>query len=121
MSSSTTVGAKRSPKSPRVSSDALRPEAEESEAELIARAVLAVPGVHELHAGVLGEVATYLPGRRVNGIRLRRTGCDVHVTLDWGAPVGRTSDQVRTAVRPLVSGPIDVTVEDITPPPEAGP
>ena len=38
--------------------------------EQVAAAVLSVPGVHDLHGGVLGEVATYLPGRRVNGIRL---------------------------------------------------
>ena len=99
-----------------MSSDPLRPAADESEADLIARAVLAVPGVHGLHAGVLGEVATYLPGRRVNGVRVRGDGCAVHITLDWGAPIGGTSDLVRSALRSLVSGPIDVTVEDILPP-----
>ena len=29
------------------------------------------PGCTDLHGGVLGEVATYLPGRRVTGVRLR--------------------------------------------------
>ena len=89
-------------------------------ADVVAAAVLAVPGVHDLHAGVAGEVATYLPGRRVNGIRMREPGCSVHVVLDWGVPVIGTTDAVRAAVRPLVSGPVDITVEDILPPGSTG-
>ncbi|MBC7275784.1 hypothetical protein [Nocardioides sp.] len=81
--------------------------------DLVAAAVLAVPGVHDLHAGAVGEVATYLPGRRVNGVRMREPGCSVHVVLDWGMPVLDTTAAVRQAVRPYVSGPVDVTVEDI--------
>ena len=87
-----------------------------SNADLVADAVVAVPGVHGLHAGVLGEVATYLPGRRVNGVRLLEPGCEIHVVLDLGAPIGATSDLVRQAVRPLVGGPVDVTVEDVVAP-----
>lgn len=89
-------------------------------ADLVAAAVLAVPGVHDLHAGVAGEVATYLPGRRVNGIRLREPGCSVHVVLHWGAPVIGTTDAVRDAVRPYVSGAVDITVEDILSPGSTG-
>jgi len=83
------------------------------EIDLITGAVLAVPGVHDLHAGVLGEAATYLPGRRVNGLRMREPGCDIHVVLDWGVPVGGTAAAIRAAVRPYVPGPVDVTVEDV--------
>jgi uncharacterized alkaline shock family protein YloU len=82
-------------------------------ADVVAAAVLAVPGVHDLHAGAVGEVATYLPGRRVNGVRMREPGCSVHVVLEWGRPVLDTTDAVRDAVRPYISGPVDVTVEDI--------
>ena len=89
---------------------------EEPDVDLIAEAVVAVPGVHELHGGVLGEVATYLPGRRVSGVRLRDTGCEIHVVLDYGVGIGSTSQSVRSAVRPFVSGPIDVTVEDVAAP-----
>lgn len=88
----------------------------DTEIDRIAQAVVAVPGVHDLHAGVLGEVATYLPGRRVNGVRMREPGCEVHVVLDWGVPIAVTSDLVRQAVRALVPGPVDVTVEDVAPP-----
>lgn len=97
-----------------------RDGAEPDVADVVAAAVLAVPGVHDLHAGVAGEVATYLPGRRVNGIRMREPGCSVHVVLDWGVPVISTTDAVRAAVRPLVSGPVDITVEDILPPGSTG-
>ena len=88
-------------------------------AEAVATAALAVPGVNALHAGVLGEVATYLPGRRINGVRLRDDSCEVHIVLDWGSPVVSTADAVRVAVETLVSGPVDVTVEDVAGPPEA--
>ncbi|MET0821241.1 MAG: hypothetical protein ABWY58_09765 [Aeromicrobium sp.] len=96
-----------------MSSDAADP------AEAVAAAALAVPGVNALHAGVLGEVATYLPGRRVNGVRLRDDSCEVHIVLDWGSPVVATADEVRVAVEGLVNGSVDVTVEDVAGPPGA--
>ncbi|MDT9593505.1 hypothetical protein RDV89_10540 [Nocardioides zeae] len=86
------------------------------DADLVAAAVRAVPGVHDLHPGAYGEVATYLPGRRVTGVRLRDERCDVHVVLTWQAHVRDTTDAVRAAVRPLVGGAVDVTVEDVAPP-----
>lgn len=97
-----------------------RDGAEPEVVDVVAATVLAVPGVHDLHAGVAGEVATYLPGRRVNGIRMREPGCSIHVVLHWGAPVLDTTDVIRDAVRPYVSGPVDVTVEDILPPDSIG-
>ena len=48
-------------------------------AERLAAAVLAVPGVAALHPGMFGEVGTYLPGRRVAGIRITDNVVDVHV------------------------------------------
>lgn len=84
--------------------------------EVVAAAVLAVPGVADLHAGSFGQVASYLPGRSVTGVRIRPDVTDIHVTLFWGAPVLATADQVRAAVRPLVDGVsarVDVTVDDV--------
>lgn len=83
-----------------------------NQVDVLARTILGVRGVSDLHAGVLGEVATYLPGRRVNGVRLRDPGCDIHVILQWGAAVAATAQAIRTAVRDQVTGPVDVTVED---------
>ncbi len=92
------------------------PTRDEPDVDALAEVVVAVPGVHDLHAGVLGEVATYLPGRRVNGVRLRDGGCDVHVVLDYGVGIAETTGLVRAAVRPYVDGPVDVTVEDVAAP-----
>ena len=85
-------------------------------ADQVAEAVLAVPGVNGLHAGVLGEAATYLPGRRVNGVKVTDDSCEVHVVLDADTPVRQTADTVRAAVEPLVDGPVHVIVEDIAAP-----
>lgn len=82
-------------------------------ADRVAAAVLAVPGVHALHAGVSGEVATYLPGRRVDGVRVREDRCAVHVTLTWGSPILESTDRVRAAAAEHVAGPVDVVVEDV--------
>ncbi|WP_416953399.1 hypothetical protein ACNKF0_15150 [Nocardioides sp. T5] len=89
-------------------------------ADRVASAVLAVPGVHDLHGGVLGEVATYLPGRRVTGVRLRDGDTQVHLVLSWGAPITATTDEVRSRVAEIVPGTVHVAVEDIAAP-GAGP
>lgn len=82
-------------------------------ADVVAGAALAVPGVAGLHTGTFGEVATYLPGRSVEGVRLRPERTEVHLVVRWGAPVLATADAVRAAVRPFVSGQIDVFVQDV--------
>ncbi|KAA0024729.1 Asp23/Gls24 family envelope stress response protein [Antrihabitans cavernicola] len=89
---------------------------DDDKADAIAAAVTAVPGVAQLHAGMFGEVATYLPGRKVSGIRFADNGTEVHVSLEFGAPVRETASVVRNAVAPIVSGPIHVTIEDVVTP-----
>lgn len=89
--------------------------------DAVAAAVRAVPGVVDLHGGTMGEVGTYLPGRRVLGVRLRPQVTDVHVTVAYGAPVRETAAAVRTAVGLVVPGPVDVTVEDVVGPDHAAP
>ncbi len=95
--------------------------------DAIAAAVRQVPGVADLHGGARGEVGTYLPGRRLFGVRLRPEVTQVHVSVLYGAPVRETAAAVREAVARLVSGPVDVTVEDVVssapgdvPEPDAG-
>lgn len=83
----------------------------------IALVVLGTAGVHDLHAGGVGQVATYLPGRRVTGIRTVEDGYDVHVVLAWGFSVSATAAAVRAAVQALAPGRVDVTVEDVAPAP----
>ena len=85
-------------------------------ADSIAAAILAVPGVAALHPGMFGEVGTYLPGRRVTGVRITDDKVDVHVTVYEGVDVRRTAAAVRDAVVRVTPGPtVDVTVEDIAP------
>ncbi|WP_067864451.1 Asp23/Gls24 family envelope stress response protein [Nocardia shimofusensis] len=85
-------------------------------ADRIAAAVVAVPGVAALHPGLFGEVATYLPGRRVAGVRVREHGVDIHVSVRFGVPIRQVAERIRTAVGAIESGPIAVTVEDVVPP-----
>ncbi len=85
-------------------------------ADLVAAAALAVDGVAGLHTGMFGEVATYLPGRRVDGIRIATEVTEVHLVLVWGAPVLATADAVRAAVQPLVTTRVDITVQDVVDP-----
>ncbi len=85
------------------------------QADRIVQAVLAVPGVAALHPGMFGEVATYLPGRRVAGVRVGTDAIDVHVSLVFDAPVRATAASIRRALHPLTALPVNVTVEDVVP------
>lgn len=96
-----------------------RPAGEEHAlADDVAAAVLAVPGVADLHAGLFGEVATHLPGRRVRGVRLgaEEGSVAVHVVVEWGVSVPSTVDAIRAAVEGLTTGTVHVTVEDVAAP-----
>ena len=88
---------------------------DDTPADRVARAALAVPGVAGLHAGSFGEVGTYLVGRQVRGVRLRPEGAEVHVTVAMGSPLLQVAEAVRTAVAPLVDTEVSVVVEDVVP------
>jgi uncharacterized alkaline shock family protein YloU len=87
----------------------------EEDADRIAAIVTAVEGVAGLHAGMFGEVATYLPGRRVSGIRIGQDRVDIHVSLLLTAPVRDTATAIQRAVAAITALPVDVTVEDLVP------
>jgi uncharacterized alkaline shock family protein YloU len=82
-------------------------------ADQVAALVLSVPGVSRLHAGVFGEAATYLPGRRVTGIQLGDGLVEVHVVVAHGTPIRDTAQQIHTVVAALVAAPVHVFVEDV--------
>ncbi len=87
-------------------------------AEALAALVTSCPGVASLSGGILGEVATYLPGRRIRGIRLEGSTVEVHVVALWGTPLPPIADQVRAVCQPFARGrPIDVYVDDLDVPP----
>jgi len=58
------------------------------DADAIAAAALACQGVVSLHGGPLGDVAAYLPGRTVSGVRLAEDRVEVHVVARYGTVSG---------------------------------
>ncbi len=84
------------------------------DAEAVAERVESCRSVARLSAGPFGEVATYLPGRRVPGVRLAGGQIEVHVVACWGVRVPELAAEVRAAVSPAAGGlPIDVHVDDV--------
>ncbi|MGV9482072.1 hypothetical protein [Gordonia aichiensis] len=83
-------------------------------AERVANAAVSVPGVTGLHAGVFGEVATYLPGSRVSGVRLSENSGEVHIVVDINRDLRAVADEVVTAASQVAGVPISVVVEDIS-------
>lgn len=90
-------------------------------ADLVVAAVTEVPGVAGMHPGMFGEVATYLPGRKVVGVQIRADVTNVDVVLEWGVSVPGTAERVRHVVESLVGTPVHVTVQDVTEPGGPGP
>lgn len=85
-----------------------------TEADLVAAAVLSCPAVLSLHAGGTVQRSTYLPGRRVVGVRLATDRIEVAVVGRLGIPVHELVDQVNTVLAPLADGrPVDVHVADV--------
>lgn len=84
-------------------------------ADAVAGAVLAVPGVTSMHGGAFGEVATYLPGRRVTGVRTQVDRVEVHVVIAPDIRVLEVAERIHAAVAPLVRTPVGVFIEDIGP------
>ncbi len=79
-------------------------------------AVTSVEGVASMHAGMFGEVATYLPGRKVIGVQIRPDVTNVDVVLHWGVSIPATAERVRGVVQKMVDTPVRVTVQDVTEP-----
>jgi hypothetical protein len=81
--------------------------------DAIVAAALACPAVVELHGGGPHVVATYLPGRRVTGVRVDENTVLVSVVLAYG-PVASLAAEVRAAVAPHAGGrSVDVLVADV--------
>ncbi len=86
----------------------------EPDPDAIAAVVRGVNGVVDLSGGAIGEVATYLPGRRVTGVQVGEDSIEVHVVAEYGLSVLNVADRVRTAVRGLTPQRIvNVAVDDV--------
>ena len=82
--------------------------------EAVAAAALGCPLIADLAGGRFGEVATYLPGRRIVGVREVDGTIEVHVVARWGRPLPEVAEVVRAAVAPHADGlPVAVFVDDI--------
>lgn len=85
-------------------------------AELVAATVTAHPAVARLHGGVFGSVATYLPGRRLTGVRIGEGDepVELGVVLYLGRPFPDVCRSLRQEVSVLCGGaPVDITVADV--------
>jgi hypothetical protein len=86
----------------------------EPDPDAIAAAALACSMVAGLSGGVAGEVATYLPGRRVPGVRIDDATVTVHVVGRYGPTMVEISNEVTLAVTPLAGGrQVGVVIEDL--------
>ncbi len=91
------------------------------EPDAVVAAALSCPHVAGMSGGLAGEVATYLPGRQVAGVRLTEDEVEVHIVARWGPSLPEVADAVRDAVNPVAGGlRTSVYVEDIEVPEDLG-
>lgn len=86
--------------------------------DAVASAVRACPGVNDLYSSKTASVASYLPGRRLSGVRIDAQVVTVQVRTEWDVPLDTVCAGITRAVAGLV-GPrrVDVIIGDITDPP----
>lgn len=86
--------------------------------EMIAAAVRQCAGVSALDDGPYGEVATYLPGRKVVGVVIGDGQVTVQVRAAWGVPAPELAALITTVASPLAGHRlIDVVIADMDDPP----
>lgn len=82
----------------------------------LATAVLAHPGVARLDGGPFGTVASLLPGRRVDGVRIGvgDEPVELAVVARLGPPLPRLAGELADVVRGVLGPvPVDVTFVDV--------
>jgi hypothetical protein len=88
--------------------------------DALAAAISACPSVARLGSGRSGAIATYLPGRRVTGVRLAADRIAVEVVARWQFPIATVANDVRQVGAAIAPGRrVDVTITDIEVPGEA--
>lgn len=86
-------------------------------ADAVAAAVRAHPAVADLDGGPFGAIASYLPGRRVVGVRVGQPGEPVAVSVvaRLGTPLPQLATELRRVIAAVTRSPvIDVTINDVT-------
>lgn len=84
----------------------------------IAVVAAAVPGVAALGGGLGTQVATYLPGRRVNGVADRGDRVEIALTAAPSGNLHELAARVQVAVGLLDPRPADVVIADLADPAE---
>ena len=80
----------------------------------VAEQVLAHPSVARLHGGRFGEIASYLPGDRVVGVRLPEDApAEIGVALRMDRPLRETAEELRAQLGELLGGPVNIVVADV--------
>ena len=88
--------------------------------DAVAAAVRACPGVSGLDSGPFSGVASYLPGRKVEGIVVRDGRVTVQVRSRWGVPAPELAVMITAMLAPLTGNrPVDLVIADIDDPPGA--
>ncbi len=88
--------------------------------DAVAAAVRACAGVSGLDGGQFGEVASYLPGRKVEGIVVSGGRVRVQIRSQWAVPAPDLAALIKAVLVPLTGHrPVDVVIGDIDDP--AGP
>jgi hypothetical protein len=82
--------------------------------DALAGTIAACPSVARLGNPLTGAIATYLPGRRVAGLRIEPDRIEVEIVARWGFATGDVAADVRRAVAIVAPGrQVDVTVTDV--------
>ena len=90
--------------------------------DAVAAAVRDCADVSGLDGGQYGEVATYLPGRAVEGVVIGGGRVRVQVRSRWGVEAPLLAAQITTVLAPLTGRrPVDVVIADIDDPPSTPP
>jgi hypothetical protein len=88
--------------------------------DAVAAAVRACSGVSGLDGGPFSGVASYLPGRKVEGIVVRDGRVIVQVRSRWGVPAPELAVMITAMLAPLTGNrPVDLVIADIDDPPGA--
>src|ERR1039457_4015118 len=82
--------------------------------DAVAAAVLGCAGVAGLDGGRFGEVASYLPGRKVPGVVVSGGRVRVQIRSRWAVPVPDLAALVTAVLAPLTGGrPGDGVLADL--------
>ena len=93
--------------------------------DAVVAAVRGCAGVSGLDGGQFGEVASYLPGRKVEGVVVSGGRVRVQIRSQWAVPAPELAALIKAVLVPLTGHrPVDVVIADIddpasTPPPRA--